>query len=501
MSQRRLFTKSYESFVEKVAMGTIGVRRALEVLRSQGHNPLAIEKGTMSFKVWISLKVKRFRVPDLLCLKCGRRFEVRSKTKPEISMSHSLTNPDRAWYYGLNDDDYVVFIVCKKTGSEPIKWKAVGPIYYVLVKDLQNAFNNGQYFMSSKGKEEGFEKRVIWPTKFASNDGKVLDIKEDYIEMLVGNRRKRIPLYMKRGGKEVKLKPLVKKGEAITKGMAIASVVDIVTQVPCDKSVSVDHYINLLSSSSRVDRFIAAKALRNFDDPTVRQVLRQKLYDKNEEKLVLYEVAVSLLNLNDNIGRNYIDFIINKNGDMEVDIHEILISLSEANPNIAFPIIKNVLTNPKLPVVVRATAAWALGELGIPEAFDELINSFNSMDIEVKKEAARALLQIFRKHEEAVSDKVFEKFKVPNQKHREGLSWVLGKILRDRLEEYFQDVLNLVVDEDSKIWVSYILGVQDPKTFSDTQKELIRSKDKEVFFAANVLWVVLKSWIWGLEEW
>jgi hypothetical protein len=100
-----------------------------------------------------------------------------------------------------------------------------------------------------------------------------------------------------------------------------------------------------------------------------------------------------------------------------------------------------------------------------------------------------------------VSDKVFERFKVPNQKHREGLSWVLGKILRDRLDEYFQDVLNLVVDEDSKIWVSYILGVQDPKTFSDTQKELIRSKDKEVFFAANVLWVVLKSWIWGLEEW
>jgi HEAT repeat protein len=262
--------------------------------------------------------------------------------------------------------------------------------------------------------------------------------------------------------------------------------------------VGADYYIDLLSSSaSRVDRFVAAKALRYFHFPSVLEALRKKLQDVREEKLVLYEVAASLLEINDVAGRNYIDDIISERDPHQ--IHEVVISLCDISPDKSFPVIKNVLENADLSKSVRATAAWALGELGLQEAFDVLVNTFNSLDTEIKREAARALFQIYRKHRRPLSNEILKEFKTTDSKRREGLSWVIGKMLRDELELYFQDVLNLVVDEDSKIWTSYILGVQDPINFAD-KRELIRMKDEKLFFAVNVLWVILRSWIWGLEE-
>ncbi len=494
----RLFTKRYESFLEKLAMGTTGVKKALEVLRVQGHDPMPVEKGTMSFKVWTSFKIKRFRVPDLVCLKCGRRFEVRSKTKPEISMSHSQADPEREWDYGLNDEDYIVFVICQKQGSEPVKWRALEPLYFISVKDMREKEKDA-YLSIPKGREEGFERRLIWPSKFALRDGVVLDVNKDSVKLRFDNGRKRkISLdYKLKNERTVKLKPLVKVGDRVVKNQAIASIVNITEQVPCNKDVGVDYYIKLLTSSSRVDRFIAAKALRRFNSDSAREALKRKLQDPSEEKLILYEVAASLMELNDENGKAYINSVIEKEDPYQ--IHEVIISLCDVTPSKSFPIIKNILGNTTLSESVRATAAWALGELGLQEAFDVLVKTFDSMDVEVKKEAARALLQLCRKIQRPISNKIFEEFKLSSSERREGLSWVIGKMLKDEKETYFRGILDLVIDEESKIWVSYILGIQDPEAFKG-KEELIRKKDEKLYFAANVLWVILRSWIWGLEE-
>jgi hypothetical protein len=118
---------------------------------------------------------------------------------------------------------------------------------------------------------------------------------------------------------------------------------------------------------------------------------------------------------------------------------------------------------------------------------------------DIKKEAARALLRIYYKYQKPFSDQIIENFKVSDSKRREGISWVIGRILKDKPETYFQDVLNLAVDEDSKLWVSYMLGIQNPNNFRD-KRELIKMKDEKLFFAVNVLWVILQSWIWELKE-
>lgn len=498
----RFFAKTYESFLEKVAIGVVGVNKAIEELKTQGHTPLPIEKGTTSFKIWTSLKTKRFRVPDILCLSCGRRFEVRSKTKPEISMSHSTADTDRAWDYGLSDEDYVVFVTCQKSGPEPINWMAIEPIQFVSVADMRSAWTSGQAFLTaSKGREEAFEKRLIWPTKFAEEDGKAVNIDQNSIEFLMGNKKRKVSLSTKKrlesGEILIRLKPLIKQNEEFIKNQAIASVVYVVKQVPCDKSVNVNFYIDLLSSASRVDRFVAAKALRHFNSPLATEALKKKILDVKEEKLVLYEVAASLLELNDKAGENYINNII-KGGEPH-QIHEVIISLCDITPEKSFPIIKNVLENPSMAEGARVTAAWALGELGLQKASTILIDVFNSLSPDIKKEAARALLRIYYKYQKPFSDQIIENFKVSDSKRREGISWVIGRILKDKPETYFQDVLNLAVDEDSKLWVSYMLGIQNPNNFRD-KRELIEMKDEKLFFAVNVLWVILQSWIWELKE-
>jgi len=216
-----------------------------------------------------------------------------------------------------------------------------------------------------------------------------------------------------------------------------------------------------------------------------------------KKSLVLYEVAASLLELNDKTGENYINNVI-KEGEPH-QIHEVIISLCDINPEKSFPIIKNVLENSSIPEGARATAAWALGELGLERASDILIDVFNSLSPNIKKEAARALLRIYCKHQKQFSDRIFENFKVSDSKRREGLSWVIGRILKDKPEAYFQDVLNLAVDENSKLWVSYMLGIQNPDNFKG-KEELIKMKDEKLYFAVNVLWVILQSWIWELKE-
>ena len=63
-------------------------------------------------KIWAT-KIKRLRIPDLICLKCGRRIESRAKSKLEIKMSDNEKNPDRRWDAGLRDEDLIAFIKCR----------------------------------------------------------------------------------------------------------------------------------------------------------------------------------------------------------------------------------------------------------------------------------------------------------------------------------------------------------------------------------------------------
>ena len=95
MSGRRAF-KTDASFLEKISAGAVGTAKVFQDLSKQGHLPIELERGSMSFKIWKRIKIKRVRVPDILCVRCGIRVESRAKTTLRITMSHSTSNPTRA---------------------------------------------------------------------------------------------------------------------------------------------------------------------------------------------------------------------------------------------------------------------------------------------------------------------------------------------------------------------------------------------------------------------
>lgn len=56
-----------------------------------------------------------------------------------------------------------------------------------------------------------------------------------------------------------------------------------------------------------------------------------------------------------------------------------------------------------------------------------------------------------------------------------------------------------MVDDDARRWVAYILGLQNKDALVGQIEEL-RRRDPEVYFAVTVLWKILASWVYDLEE-
>ncbi len=142
--------KSDESFLQKLAVGAAGTKATLARLKEIGFEPIELERGSSGFKIWKRIKIKRVRMPDILCLRSGLRFESRGKTKLEISMSHSRSNPERAWDAGLAATDYVVVVLCEQASDSIVDWRPASPVHFVQVKGMQDAYRRGRVKIPSR---------------------------------------------------------------------------------------------------------------------------------------------------------------------------------------------------------------------------------------------------------------------------------------------------------------------------------------------------------------
>src|ERR1035437_5048610 len=227
--------KTDESFLEKLAIGAIGARAVFQELQRQGDNPIELERGSMDYKIWKSIKIKRLRVPDLLCLNCGTRVEARAKTQLEISMSHSLSDPERGWDKGLTEHDVVALSVCRKIGGSPNDWEAGPLIQFISVVALRKAFAENRVVSEKpKGAGEGFELRVTWPAAVASSDGVVSVLTAERLQFKREADQRTISLALRK--KSISFQPLVEVGDHIRAGQIIASVVPVTSPLQCPGS-------------------------------------------------------------------------------------------------------------------------------------------------------------------------------------------------------------------------------------------------------------------------
>lgn len=476
--------KTDESFLEKISIGVIGTQQVFSVLQRQGHKPIELERGSMNYKIWKKIKIKRIRVPDILCVDNGIRVESRAKTKLEISMSHSSSDPDRGWDFGMKETDYVAIVICEKNGSEPVDWIADNLVQFISIKALREAEKEQKViFVKPKGAEEGFEARINWPACIATSKGEIIEIDKTIKYRTEEGRIKWVGLT--KGGK--RLSPLVKIGDKVQPNQILASVVNVSQTIP-DTIINSNFFLANLSSLILSERYAAAKALSYFNEKKVISSLLNKLTDKDEHIYVKLEVAASLCRL----GADGYTFIRECLKDTYLqNILEAVIVLAEIKTNTANKILCNVLLDESFDPEIRAGAAWGLGEQQNKSALTSLIASFNSTDENVKIEAARALGKLTSNY----SNEILSAFNIATPNEMPGIAWALTKSNSINIY-HFLDNLNSL---EARQWISYIIGMQGEEKYI-SEIERLKNKDPEVYFAVTLLWKITTSWINGLKE-
>ena len=209
--------KSDREFLRNVSIGAVGTRRIAAILRQGGFRIIELERYSSSNKIWAT-KIKRLRVPDLLCLDSGIRIECRAKADLKITMSHAVNNPDRAWDKGLRDNDIVAFIRCWPTDGI---WTASDRVALFRVGDMRSTWHLAKQ-ERMKSASEGSEVRVTWPATVPNRAGMVLSVSAESIRaQMLGGRQQTYRLSRESSSGNFHLTPHVNAGDAFGDGDTI----------------------------------------------------------------------------------------------------------------------------------------------------------------------------------------------------------------------------------------------------------------------------------------
>src|SRR4051812_21157371 len=157
------------SFLKFVTMGALGTCRVHELMTHAGLQPIELERYSRSNKIWAT-KVKRLRLPDLLCVRTGLRVEVRAKSKLTIKMSDAPTNPDRRWNTGLAARDMIAFVLIRGDEAGALEPAQNAELFWV--EDLE-ATEDESKLGPAKSPSEGAERDRKWPSIVPTSNGAV----------------------------------------------------------------------------------------------------------------------------------------------------------------------------------------------------------------------------------------------------------------------------------------------------------------------------------------
>ena len=273
--------KTDTSFLRFLTMGTLGVRQTMRQLEMSGFRPIELERYCGSNKIWAT-KVKRLRLPDVLCVNTGLRVEVRAKSDLKIRMSDAPTNPERRWDRGLRDDDLAAFIACFDTDAGlQVAEEAV----FFTIKVLRDSV--GQSTLGKpKSASEGAERDRTWPSIIPTRHGIVQSgDSEQLIVLMHGDDKPPRRQSYKLSGKRVYVAP----------GDGFKAKASILAGAP-ESLANLAFYLNRkydpirdLQSPSHVDRYAAVKALPYREDLHGQAVsaLEQLLNKETEERVAL----------------------------------------------------------------------------------------------------------------------------------------------------------------------------------------------------------------------
>jgi hypothetical protein len=495
----RLAFKADSSFFRKIAMGAVGTRAACANLAGYGHAMVELERGSTDTKLWKDVKRKRVRIPDLVCTSCGLRVESRTKTDPDLSMSHSPGEEARAWDFGMVDRDLIAFPVCKATGESYwssgrlraefsywhernwVRWQPNGFINYFSVE----AFRSSPPARSNtKGVTEGSETSIAWNATFSSRAGVVEAVSPDRITIRRASDGHRYTWKVPRDQRIA-----VASGQEVAQDQVIASAVPpfATVELMCPEKLPTGYVSQLLRSRERTLRFTGVKLARLRRDDSVHGEISALAADPEEDVYIRLEAASYLASVCDSPAADLFEPYCSST-DRQTQL-EAVIALGEAATDDAIPLLASVLNNHERPYFLRSAAAWSLSRVEKPDAFSWLIRAFADVDPDIRQEALEGVVRVggptvplllagLRGVDADIAAGCAESLRqqpgLPNE--------VVAEILAD------------LRSGCASLWTTWLVGHLPRERLATAIADLQRAAP-HLHYAVSVLWSFVESWI------
>ena len=340
------------SFLDKITMGSVGTKRVIEILNAEGHQIIELERYCTSNKIW-STKIKRLRIPDLLCLRCGKRIESRAKSKLGIIMSDSKNNLDRRWYSGLRKSDLVAFVQCHRNVEG--LWEASRTINLFSVGDMLSKESLTK-LSAPKSVYEGAERDREWKCYIPGYDFKVVAIEKGKD----GTRIKFMTPTGKRHSRVIASDHYVYVNEGdnfLGKEKIVSGIVP--STYDCHCTGEQYDFIKDLKSEENETKYTAIKALGFLPPNNLAIHERQCITKKAEmDARIKLEAFATLIKLGIDLWDDMYSFVFSSTSE-EIKMEYVLI-LGELNLEGATTKLIEVINNSSNNPEVRAAAVWSL---------------------------------------------------------------------------------------------------------------------------------------------
>ena len=481
-----------------LAVGAVGARAVQAQLNARGHDLVELERGALSTRIWRDVKRKRVRIPDLCCTRCGIRVESRAKTRPDIAMSHSPREAERAWDYGMLDGDWVgfpVLVADEQAWSEGLlngprslwrertftSWARAGLVNFFRVAELRSVPPKQQ---KPKGVTEGSEVQVSWKGRFAESHGQVTSVGPGRLSYrLAGSDRER---HFRLGPDE---KSFLNAGNEFMENQVVAGQVrpladaDLRCAIQCDEA----GVARMLGSRERTVRFTGCKLARLRRHAGLVKEVRDLSNDAEEDPYVQMEARAYLCVVVGESASDQFGAILLAHPDAQMRL-EAAVALAETHTASAFDLLLVVLRDGNQPLFLRSACAWALGCHGTEQAARSLVSAFADVAPEIRQEAMAALSELGS---------------VAVQPLMKGLDLSpdiaagSAEALRRLREVPVRDIA-MLAEGSSSTWPAWTLAHLPSESIAPHIAAL-QAKRPDVHFALTVLWTFLESWI--AEDW
>jgi hypothetical protein len=350
------------SFLKFLTMGARGSRAVIAELEAMGFQPIELERYCTSNKIWAT-KVKRLRLPDLLCVRTGLKVEVRAKSALAIRMSDAPGNPERTWDAGADDGDLIAFVACQNGPGGPVP--AAHAVYFE-VGELRRSVRHST-LGPAKSASEGAERDRTWPATVPSKSGTVLSVTRESLTVAMDDSGRRQSYRLT--GKHAYVAP----GDRFAAGLTfLAGAPRRMADLAPHLARRYDP-LRGLAARRPIDRYAAAKAIRFRPDchRAALPMLEARLAVEPDPRVAL-EVAGTAASLGSALGKERMRVFLTADDAAALSMEAILI-LTEIGGRFARTELRRIAADPALQGDERRQAAiWGLGKAGA-HAYAELL--------------------------------------------------------------------------------------------------------------------------------